>query len=66
MNDYTIGVLEGLAYAKTILDKHFSEKDQGPVLDAYQELEEAQLKLLAGCAISFNDRLSLTKTDLPK
>jgi sialic acid synthase SpsE len=63
LNDYTIGALEGLAYAKAILDKHFSEKDEGPVLDAYAELEEAQLKMLKHAVQSFSNKLARSPTN---
>jgi len=45
------------------LGKHFSEKDEGPVLDAYQEIEEAQLKLLKHAAQSFSDKLTKAPTN---
>jgi hypothetical protein len=62
LNDYTVGALEGLAYAKSILDKHFPKEDRGPVVDAYAEIEDAELKLVAQGALHFKDRLAL----LPK
>ena len=62
MNDYSIGTLEALAYALAVLEKHFDEKDEGPVNDAYSELEEVELKIVKASAVHFQDRLSL----LPK
>jgi hypothetical protein len=64
LNDYTLGALEALSYAKAVLDKRFPEEDKGPILDAYQELEEVQLKLLGGCAWSFKAKVNLTKTEI--
>ncbi len=62
MNDYNIGALEALSYGLAILDKHFPARDEGPVIDAYAELEEAELKLVAQGALHFKDRLTM----LPK
>ena len=64
MNDYTIGALEGLAYAMAMINKHVDEKDQGPTLDIYAELEAAALKLLAGLALPFKDKVDLVKTEI--
>jgi hypothetical protein len=65
MNDFTAGCLEGLAYTLAILNKHFpDEKEMGPIIDAYTEIEQTQLKILAGTAISFRDKVDLIKTKL--
>jgi hypothetical protein len=64
LNDYTVGCLEALSYAMAVIDKHFEEKDQGPVLDVYDELEKTALKLLAGLAIPFRDKVDLVKTEI--
>ena len=59
MNDFTAGALEGLSYCKAVLDKHFDKRDEGPVVDAYAEIEETQLKLLGGLAQPFKDKVDL-------
>jgi len=64
MNDYTVGALEGLSYAMAVIKKHVDEKDQGPTLNIYAELEATALKLLAGLAIPFKDKVDLIKTEI--
>jgi len=48
----------------TVINKHADEKVEGPAVDIYTELEQTALKLLAGCAVSFQDKVSLIKMKL--
>jgi hypothetical protein len=57
LNDYSIGSLEALSFALSVLNKHFPEKSDGPEVDAYAEIEEAQLKIVKASAVHFKDRL---------
>ena len=59
MNPHTSGALEGLAYALSVLDKHFDKHDEGPILDAYAEIEATELKILAGTTWAFKARVDL-------
>ena len=65
MNDYTIGALEALAFSMAVINKHIDKDEKGPVLDVYSEIEATELKLLAGTAIVFRDKVDLIKTMLP-
>jgi hypothetical protein len=53
MNDYSIGAIEALSWARAIVKK------RGP--GATTEIEEMIMRLASGSAVSFRDRAELIK-----
>jgi len=66
LNDYCQGLLEGMAFAEALLNKHLPENDTGPACDAIDEIDTVMMKILYGVAIrSVPDKVALLPTELP-
>jgi hypothetical protein len=58
MNDYSIGAIEALSWAKAIIKKCSTLEE---IRAARAQVEEMILKLVGGTALSFRDRAELIK-----
>ena len=56
MNDYSIGALEALSWAKQLLENC---EEMGQYERAKTEVNEAMLDIVGGGAVSFRDRLTM-------
>jgi len=63
VNEYSVGALEALSYVLTVLDKHFpsdsEENKNGPIVDAYEEIEVVQLRIIKGTADLFKHHFEI-------
>lgn len=59
MNDYTMGLIEGMMLAEAIVNKYCDPKDMGPSSDAIDEMDTVVLKLLYSGTQSIKDRIEV-------
>lgn len=57
MNDYSIGAIEALSWARLIVKKSGEKAGE----DAAQQIELMIMKLTVGAAISFRDKVDMIK-----
>lgn len=58
MNDYSIGAIEALSWARAIMKKCSSEADYARIRE---DVEEMIMRLASGTAVSFRDKAELIK-----
>jgi len=65
LNDFIMGLLEGMCYAMALLNKHLPKDEKGPAIDAISEIDDEIARILYGSTIrGLPDKLALLPREL--